>query len=133
MIDLPATVRLKTSIIKLLPYEPQAMNDKIRDLCAGAHRGMDISTCYASFYSREAANAVAAKERCDAFTKRVAADKDWKLYKADPAKRDSLDGFTYIGSDKDMWEKYGFLTFYPATCEALGLKNGQVRSYGLNP
>jgi hypothetical protein len=77
-VDMPSTVRLKTSILKVLPMTPAALNQSIRSVCAGSYAGMDVVTCYSNFQSEEAEAAVAADERCVRFKGEMSArPQDW--------------------------------------------------------
>ena len=119
VIDIPQTVRLKVALLKVLPLSPEYLNSSIHSLCAGAHEGPAVSTCYGSFYSRDAAEAIDRKQTCAAFAKRLeAGDKDW--FRTDDDESGAV--YVYGGSDKAIQDKFGPAPFfYSGECEIRSL------------
>src|SRR6201999_447348 len=98
-VDLPQTVRLKATVIKLLPLGPEYVNDTINSLCVASYRGNDNFSCYFTLHSKEAEEEISKKNKCQAFIKRLASgdDKDWI--------KTSDKTYLYAGSDAETLDK----------------------------
>jgi hypothetical protein len=59
VVDLPQTVRLKATIVRILPLDPESMDSTIRNLCASSHCGSAVTDCYLTFRSEKAVKAIA--------------------------------------------------------------------------
>ncbi len=83
VVDLPQTVRLKASIVRMLPLDPESMDSTVRNLCAGSHSGSATTDCYLTFRSEEAVKAIAEeqarKRKCQQLSQRIESgeEKDW--------------------------------------------------------
>jgi hypothetical protein len=131
-VDMPSTIRLKTSILKLLPMKPATLNQSIRSVCAGSYVGLDVASCYSNFQSEEAEAAVASEEKCARFKKSISTNTDWFKLTPKPGDEDQRITYTYQGSDQSMWDKYGIMTFYPDDCYFISLNKGEVKQLSFN-
>lgn len=128
-VDLPATVRIKTSILKLLPMDAETLDSSIYAVCAGTYVGMSARSCYDSFHSKEAAKVVEARERCRAFARKVEADKEWLRIEPNRDDKEQRVSYMYVGDDKAFHTKYGLALFFPDDCTMTSLIEGQAKIY----
>lgn len=129
-IDTPSTIRLKTSILKLLPMEPAKLNQSIRSVCAGSYVGLDVVSCYGNFRSEAAEAEVMADQKCARFKETINANSaDWLEVNPKPEDTDQRTTYSYKGTDKSMWDKYGLLIFYPDDCSFISINEGDMKKY----
>lgn len=127
-VDIPSTIRLKTSILKLLPMKPATLNQSIRSVCAGSYAGMDVVSCYGNFRSEEAEAAAEADEKCERFKETLhSSRKDWIENGPKPGDENPRLSYLYNGSDQSIFDKYGILTFYPDDCSFLSINLGRFK------
>lgn len=127
--DSPATVRLKMAVLKLLPLQPDNLNDSIVLLCAGAYSGSAIDQCFGNFHSASAARIIEERSQCADITRFVATNKNWKRSTSEDGDPKLKTSYIYVGNNDQVWKHTGILMFYPDACLTAGLKNGQATSY----
>lgn len=130
MLDFPPTVRVKVAALKSLPLAPETLNAKIHELCAGAYAGSAVSTCYQSFYSREAYELIAAektrKETCKETLRSIETDKEWVKNESPDTEDEGLRvSYIYLGDDETITKKLGAAPqFFPTKCIFVSLSKG---------
>lgn len=130
IIDTPSTVRIKVAILKALPMDRETLNSHIQALCAGAHSNLAASSCYFSFNVEEPIEQVQARVRCKEFTLKVQQDKSWQRNEPDAESQSKRVTYLYVGSEKEIWDKYGVLMFYPEDCTFSSLNKGKISTLG---
>lgn len=130
IIDTPATVRIKIAILKTIPMDREGVNSHIQALCAGAYTGLAASSCYLNFNVEEPIEQVQTRVRCKEFTLKVQQDKSWRRQEANADAESKRVTYMYVGSEKEIWDKYGVLTFYPENCTFSSLNKGKISTLG---
>lgn len=88
-----------------------------------------MASCFVSFYSREAAEVVEARERCRATVKKVEVDKEWVRLNPNPDEKKPQASYMYIGDDNAFKAKYGLAIFSADDCSLTSFAGGEVTLY----
>lgn len=105
-VDLPQTIRLKATIIRMLPLAPTTKIATIDELCKGA-RPADAAFCYLAFRSEDAEASVS----CERFGKQVSRSENW--VKVDD------DNYLYRGKDPEFADLG--LIYHPSSCAVVSV------------
>jgi hypothetical protein len=130
IIDTPATVRVKVAILKMLPMERETLNRHIQALCAGAHAGLASASCYTNFNVEEPIEELQARVKCREFSRKVQHDKSWQRQEPNASSESRQVRYAYVGTEKEIGEKYGFLMFFPESCTFSSLNKGKITTHG---